>query len=156
MNNTAYIITKTQSTDDPPFELLLLADETREAIEKYLYDSDVYLVKENLKPVAVFALCAVNDTELEIKNIAVSEKLQGKGIGSYLINEIARIARQGNYQSLIVGTPDVSFKQIHFYEKNGFKKYDVKKNYYIDHYTQPIIEDGVMLLDMMMLKMKLN
>ena len=56
-----------------PFDLLLLADETEEAIEKYIYDSDIYLVfpKDGSKPIAIFALYKLNDSEIEIKNMAV-------------------------------------------------------------------------------------
>ena len=33
--------------DKLPYKLLLLADETKEAIDKYVYDSDVFLAKIN-------------------------------------------------------------------------------------------------------------
>lgn len=150
-------ITKLQSADNLPFDLLLLADETIEAIEKYIYASDVYVVKEeeHLQPSAVFVLYKISDAEIEIKNIAVSEALQDRGIGSFLIDEIKRIATAGKYESIIAGTPDRSIREIRFYEKNGFKKYGVRKDFFIDNYVDPIIEDGVMLRDMVMLRMKL-
>jgi ribosomal protein S18 acetylase RimI-like enzyme len=157
MKNSGYKISKLESKDDLPFHLLLLADETIEAIKKYIYDSDVYVVTMNgeVEPVAVFALYKSSDTEIEIKNIAVSEALQGKGIGSYLLREAKRIAKQGNFKSIIVGTPDCSFKQIKFYEKNGFIKYDIKKDFFVTNYTDPIIEEGIMLRNMLMLKLNL-
>ncbi|MDM1390545.1 hypothetical protein HX052_11295 [Myroides marinus] len=37
-----------------PYSLLLLADETVNAINKYVYDSDVYVLKEQEKELAVF------------------------------------------------------------------------------------------------------
>ncbi|MGE5107107.1 MAG: GNAT family N-acetyltransferase, partial [Sphingobacteriales bacterium] len=110
---------------------------------------------DQLKPIAVFALYKINDTDIEIKNIAVSENLQSKGIGSFLIGEIKRIATKGNYKNIIVGTADSGYRQINFYERNGFSKYDIKKNFFIENYSEPIIENGIMLRDMVMLKMKL-
>jgi ribosomal protein S18 acetylase RimI-like enzyme len=157
MKNLIYKITKLSSTDELPFDLLLLADETKEAIEKYIYNSEVYVVKNpQLISVAVFVLYKLNETEIEIKNIAVSETIQGKGIGSFLIDEIRRIVTKEDYKTIIVGTPEVSYRQINFYKKNGFSKYAVKKNFFIENYTEPIIEDGILLKDMVMLKLEVD
>ena len=154
MKNSKYNISKVQSKNNLPFHLLLLADETIEAIGKYIYDSDVYVVNtnEHIQPIAVVALYKRNDKEIEIKNIAVSEVSQGRGIGSHLISEIKRIARRENFNSIIVGTPDCAFREIKFYEQNGFTKYDVKKDFFVESYSKPIIENGIMLRDMIMLK----
>jgi len=157
MKNINCKISKLESKNDIPFDLLLLADETIEAIEKYIYNSDIYVVTENaqINPIAVFALYKINNTEIEIKNIAVSESLQGKGIGSYLVSEIKRIAKRENFNTITVGTPDSSYREIKFYEKNGFTKFDIKKDFFVENYPEPIIENGIMLRDMIMLKSNL-
>jgi ribosomal protein S18 acetylase RimI-like enzyme len=136
-----------------PFELLLLADETVEAIEKYVYTSDVYTVSidDNEAPVAAFVLSRLNTTEAELKNIAVAPTFQGKGVGSILITEIREICRNSGFRKLWVGTPDSAIQQINFYEKNGFVRDGIKKNFFIDNYPDPIWEDGIMLKDMLML-----
>lgn len=156
MKGKNYKITKIRPEDDPPFDLLLLADETIEAIEKYIYNSDVYVASESglSKPIAVFVLSKISDTEIEIKNIAVAENSQGTGVGSFLIDQIKAIAFRGGYKSIIVGTPDSAHSQIRFYEKNGFVKYGLKKDFFIKNYPKPIIEDGILLKDMLMLRMK--
>ena len=102
------------------------------------------------------ALYKRNDKEIEIKNVAVSEALQSRGIGSYLISEIKRIARRENFNSIIVGTPDCAFREIKFYEQNGFTKYDVRKDFFVESYSKPIIENGIMLRDMIMLRATLQ
>src|SRR5262245_19206575 len=119
-----YKVSKLQSKNDIPFDLLLLADETIEAIEKYIYNSDVYIVtdSEQAQTIAVFVLYKISNAEIEIKNMAVAEALQGRGIGSYLISEIRSIAKNENFNKIIVGTPDGALRQINFYEKNGFIK----------------------------------
>ena len=67
MKKSKYNISKVQSKNNLPFHLLLLADETIEAIGKYIYDSDVYVVNtnEHIQPIAVFALYKRNDKEIE-------------------------------------------------------------------------------------------
>lgn len=154
MSNMHYKIRKLSQTQDLPFDLLLLADETMKAIEKYIYDSDVYVAveNENSQPIAVFALYKRSDKDIEIKNISVSEQRQNTGIGSFLIREIRRIAIAAKYENILVGTPDSSARQINFYEKNGFRKYDLRKDFFVQNYPAPIIENGVMLKDMVMLK----
>jgi ribosomal protein S18 acetylase RimI-like enzyme len=149
-------INNVKSIDKIHFDLLLLADETKVAIEKYIYTSDVYVVTKTtqLHPIAIFALATVNENQMEIKNIAVFQELQGKGIGSFLISEIKRIAREKNYKSIVVGTPDCSYRQISFYQRNGFFKYDIKKDFFIDNYSEPIIENGILLRDMVMLMLE--
>ena len=150
-------IIKIKPKDDIPLRLLLLADETEEAIEKYIFDCEVYVATKDgqTEPIAVFALYKINNTEIEIKNIAVSEVLQRKGVGSYLINEIKKIAKRQNFKRIIVGTPDYPSKELRFYQKNGFVKYGIRKNFFVDNYAQPIIENGVRLKDMTILKLDL-
>jgi ribosomal protein S18 acetylase RimI-like enzyme len=157
MNRTEYEIVKLQPGRSLPFHLLLLADETLEAIEKYIYTSDVYLVKRKngTETIAAFALYKISNAEIEIKNIAVLESLQGQGIGSQVLDEIKRISIANHYKRIIVGTPDGSSRLIHFYEKNGFIRYAVRKDFFIKNYPDPIIENGITLRNMVMLKLDL-
>lgn len=150
--NPAYKLELIQTDVLPPYDLLLLADETCSAIDKYVFDSDVYVLKQGRCELAVFCLYRVDEDTLEIKNIAVSSELQGKGIGSVLIREILMLAKAANYSRLIVGTAECGVDQIRFYERNGFVKYAVKKDFFIHNYEEPIIENGIQLRDMVMLQ----
>jgi ribosomal protein S18 acetylase RimI-like enzyme len=137
-----------------PYNLLLLADETKEGIHKYLFESEVYIAKlsDSEAIIGVFCLYPVNASTIEIMNIAVSEQYQNTGIGSRLLAESLKIAKEQGYKEIIVGTADCGLKQIRFYEKNGFVKYDIRKNYFTDIYDTPIYENGIQLKDMVMLR----
>lgn len=154
----SYYIRKLENSELIPFDLLLLADETKEAIEKYIYNSIIYLLyhEDNLQPIGVAALYKIDQLEIEIKNIAVLAAYRGKGLGSFLVEKIKEIASNNHYRTMIVGTADTGKMEISFYEKNGFKKYDVRKDFFIENYKKPIIENGVMLRDMVMLKTELG
>jgi ribosomal protein S18 acetylase RimI-like enzyme len=143
---------KLQANDEIPFQLLLLADETVEAIEKYIYNCDVFVLKKDDLLIAVFALLKIDEHEIEIKNIAVDNNFQGQGIGSLLLSNIKAIAKETFFKRIIVGTPDISHLQINFYEKNGFVKCGIRKNFFIENYKLPIIENGIRLKDMQMLE----
>ena len=156
MSTQKYQIRGLGQTEPIPFGLLLLADETKEAIEKYAYDSDIYLVyaSEDPDPMGVFALCRLSETELEIKNMGVLEAFRNQGVGSFLIEKIKEIASERKYKEVIVGTPATGIREIRFYERNGFSKYAVKKNFFIENYAEPIVENGILLRDMVMLRAK--
>ena len=156
MENQDLRLHRLNYSESIPFELLLHADENEEAIRKYIYDSVIYTVycNKSPRPIGVFALYRINETILEIKNIGIRESFRRVGIGSFLINSIKEIARKENYSEIIVGTADTGIKQIRFYEKNGFTTYALKENFFIENYSEPIVEDGVTLKDMIMLKTK--
>jgi ribosomal protein S18 acetylase RimI-like enzyme len=156
--DTAIVIEKLSETDKFPLHLLLLADETVAVINKYLYTSDVYVAKEVLSEhvIAVFVLQKINMNEIEIKNIAVDDAYQGRGIGSYLVDKIKQIAREEGMQILWVGTPDSATRQLNFYLRNGFRKAGVRINFFLENYPEPIYENGILLRDMAMLQILLT
>ena len=147
-------IEKISDKDSIPYSLLLLADETTDAVNKYIHDSDIYIAKENTgdEPIAVYVLQQVNEVTVEIKNIAVSETFQNRGIGRLLMNSIIAQAKEGGYREVIVGTAGTGARQLRFYEKNGFKVFGIKKDFFINNYPQPIYEHGIQLRDMAMLR----
>lgn len=154
MQKEQYSLIQLSAEDTIPYELLLLADETREAIDKYIGDSMVFVLQSTTSndAGAAFALYPINAEELELKNIAVAENLQGAGIGSYLITEIKKIAKDAGYNTLWVGTPDTAVRELNFYKKNGFEDAYIKENFFLENYTEPIYNNGVLLKDMAMLK----
>ncbi|ASK32113.1 GNAT family N-acetyltransferase [Chryseobacterium sp. T16E-39] len=141
-----------ETDEEIPYELLLLADETIEAIHQYIFRCDVYVLKKGQQSIAVMALFRSSDTELEIKNIAVADPYQNKGIGGILIRNAKKIAKQNHYSSLLVGTSDTGFQQIRFYEKNGFVKKTIRKDFFIENYPAPIFENDLQMRDMIVLE----
>ena len=129
--------------------LLFLADEQEDMIEKYLDKGTMYVLEDD----GIKGECVVTDEGngvLEIKNIATSPEFQGKGYGRLLIDFIAD-KYAGIYTTLQVGTGD-SPLTIPFYEKCGFKRHHLIKNFFLDNYDHPIFEEGVQLIDMVYLR----
>lgn len=134
-----------------PYPLLLLADETKEAINQYIFNSDLYLLNNGTENIAVMALYKKSNSELEIKNVAVIESYRSKGLGGILMDKAKEIAKENHYKTLTVGTSDTGFQQIRFYEKNGFIKNGVLKDFFIENYPDPIYENGLQMKDMILL-----
>ncbi|MGK6343773.1 GNAT family N-acetyltransferase [Chryseobacterium sp. DT-3] len=151
-----FVFNKIEPGTDIPYELLLLADETIEAINQYIFDCSVCLLNDGLQNIAVMALYPNSSTELEIKNIAVIESYRSQGIGSILIDKAKETAKENGCTTLTVGTSDTGFQQIRFYEKNGFVKKGIRKNFFTDHYPFPIYENGLQMRDMIILSHDLS
>ena len=133
-------------------DLLLLADEQENMIDKYLEDGDMYaLYDDDLKTVCVVA--AIDEETCELKNIATYPKYQGKGYARVLIRYISDLYKD-SYKTMFVGTGEVP-SILSFYESCGFEISHRIKNFFTDNYDHPMFEEGVQLIDMVHLKKEL-
>lgn len=146
-------ITKIEDNNKINFmDLLLLADEELEMIEKYLLCGEMFaLYDDDLKSVCV--VTRENDDVCELKNIATYEKWHGKGYGSKLLNYIFSYYKN-KYTTMLVGTGDIPWI-LQFYQKNGFRSSHRIKDFFTDNYDHPMFEDGVQLVDMVYLSKSL-
>jgi N-acetylglutamate synthase-like GNAT family acetyltransferase len=135
-----------------PYDLLLLADETIESINKYIHQSDIYVLERESVMIAVFALQPISDKTVEIKNIAVETAFQGQGIGQRLLKDAIDLAKSNGFKEIIIGTGDAGIMQLYLYQKVGFEIYDIKHRFFIDNFPEPIFENGIQLKHMIMLK----
>ena len=132
--------------------LLLLADEQENMVDRYLERGTMYVLDDN----GTKAECVVTDEGngiLEIKNIATDPNSQRRGYGKALIDFISS-KYQGKYSVLQAGTGD-SPLTVPFYEKCGFSRSHVVKNFFTDNYDHPIYEGGIQLKDMVYLRKRL-
>lgn len=129
-------------------DLLLLADEQEDMIDKYLDRGIMYILDDN----GIKCECVITDEGngvLEFKNIATVSNCQGKGYAKAMIDFIISKYRN-DYSILQVGTGD-SPMTIPFYEKCGFVRTHVIPNFFTDNYHHPIFEEGIQLIDMVYL-----
>ena len=98
-------------------------------------------------------VCGYNGCKLtvEIKNVAVKPEFQGQGIGSYLIENVVQIASLNRQKSICIGTANSSLGQLYLYQKLGFDISEIRKNFFIDNYKEPIYENGIQAKHMIML-----
>ena len=107
-------------------ELLLLADEQEDMIDRYLERGDMFVLYDD----GLKALCV--------------------GYGKRLIEFLFEYY-QGKCSEMLVGTGDVPSSRS-FYEHCGFAISHRIKNFFTDNYDHPMYEDGVQLVDMIYLK----
>ncbi|SHK16220.1 GNAT family N-acetyltransferase [Hespellia stercorisuis] len=129
-------------------ELLLLADEQEDMIDKYLERGEMFVLDDD----GIKAECVVTkegDGIYELKNIAVSPEAQRKGYGKSLIQYA--FSHYADCRYMLVGTGDVP-SSLGFYRSCGFGESHRIKNFFTDNYDHLIFEDGKQLVDMVYLK----
>ena len=134
-------------------DLLLLADEKEDMIDRYLPDGDLFALYDgDLKSICV--VVPVNSETCELKNIATYQKYQGKGYGRALINFIFDFYKN-DYKTMLVGTGETP-AILSFYESCGFEKSHRVKNFFTDNYDLPMFDGDIKLVDMIYLKKELQ
>ena len=111
-------------------DLLLEADPSKDMINDYLRDGELFVLtyKEKVACVAV-----------------VIKEYRGQGYGKKMLKYLADNYKQ-KYNKMLVGTSE---NNIPFYVKQGFDKYEKTiKNYFVDNYDEEIIDGDVHCIDM--------
>jgi GNAT superfamily N-acetyltransferase len=130
-------------------DLLLLADEQENMIDKYLPAGDLFaLYDDDLKSVCVVVM--IDDETCELKNIATYPKFQGKGYGRALIHFISDFYKNG-CKTMLVGTGETP-AILSFYNSCGFEMSHRVKNFFTDNYDHPMFDGDIQLVDMIYLK----
>src|SRR5882724_3087867 len=109
-------ISQLGKSEEIPYALLLDADPSKELIEKYLKSSEIYVARLANEIIGVYVLYPINSEKAEIKNIAVEEKFQGKGVGKLLLEDAFKLAKAKGYKQLIIGTGNSSVGQLYLYQ----------------------------------------
>lgn len=134
-------------------ELLLLADESMDMIEKYLRRGEMFALYDK-RGEDVKTICVVTNEgggNYELKNIATKPEFQGMGYGKKMLSFLIWRYR-GSGAALLVGTGD-SPDTIGFYNSRGFVYSHTVKDFFTDNYDHPMfLEDGKQLTDMIYLK----
>lgn len=131
--------------------LLLEADPSREMIEKYLDDGELYTLTVNGQTAAVAVVTQRGDSDWELKNLAVAPEMRGKGYGARLLGHLFRVL-SARCDRLFVGT---SAGNVAFYERFGFVRDGVIEGFFETNYPEPIMENGKALKDMIVLAKRL-
>ena len=130
-----------------PMALLLLADPNEEAIFEYLTTSELLIAKVDGEIAGIIVLKTFNNTMSEIMNLAVDENYQRRGIGRKLITAALDHAKNAGIRSVKIATGNSSIHQLKLYQSCGFMIDQVIENYFVEHYPDPIYEDGIQCTD---------
>ena len=125
-------------------DLLLLADEQENMIDKYLDRGTLFaLYDDDLKSICV--VTSEGNGVYEIQSLATYKIFQGKGYGKYLVSYVCNYYKD-KANTMLVGTGDIPWI-VSFYKRCGFVFLHRLENYFLENYDKPIFEAGVQLKD---------
>ena len=137
-----------------PMALLLEADPSEDSIESYLDESWCYAVKQGNRILGVCVVKLIGENVAEIFNVSVSPAHQQRGIGSKVLAFALKQLAQHDVKRVELGTGTFGY-QLTYYQRAGFRVDSVIKNHFIDHYPEPIFENGIQHQDMLRLYIEL-
>ena len=138
-----------------PITLLLLADPSEAKIRAYLPQSRCFVAHQGGSLVAACTVQTLADGAHELMSIAVPEDQHRRGYGSALLRWVIDAYRSAGAQQLVVGTGSFGY-QLTFYQRHGFRVSGIARDFFVQHYPEPIVEDGIQLRDMLRLSLLLQ
>ena len=139
------VIKKEKDNKEQYMDLLLEADPSKEMIQKYLKDGELFVLTYKDEIACVAVVTKVDNDTIELKNIVTKKEYRGKGLGKKMLKYLADNYKQ-KYNKMLVGTKE---NNIPFLVKQGFDKYEKTiKNFFADNYNEEIWDDNLHCIDM--------
>ena len=101
--------------------------------QELLCDNSHFIVAKNEDEIIGFAGFKVLLEDADLMNIVVKKSYRNKGVGSLLLKNLMDLFFSFSLVSLYLEVNENNFPAIRLYQKFGFKKIDVRKNYYPNH-----------------------
>ena len=133
--------------EEPPWELLLLADPSEEMVRGYLTRSELFGCFSGKACIAVAAVVSQGEGVCELKNLAVVPPRQRHGIGRLLLDYVCDCCAE-NFRVMEVGTGNSSIGNQHFYRSMGFHRFRTDRGFFLRNYPEPIEESGLLCTDL--------
>ncbi len=154
-----------------PFELIAIPMPEAEALLSVLRDAEEgeERIRAALLDPACVAYAARVDGQLvgaavvrwdkdeasEILYIAVIAEQRKKGYGKQIIAALQAELRERGGRGLLVGTANSSLENMLFYQRCGFRMFEVRRDYFA-YIQPPLRECGVVMRDMLVLRYDLE
>ncbi len=91
----------------------------------------------------------------EIVYIAVAPDWRGRGYGKQIMRFFLEELRKRGGHALLVGTANAAIDNIAFYQKCGFRLFEIRRDYFA-YIQPPMAENGIVLRDMIVLRYDLE
>jgi ribosomal protein S18 acetylase RimI-like enzyme len=106
---------------------LVLSDPQGEIIDK---GGMIFYAKYDNKIVGTISLLKIDETTFELSKMAVTDSVQGLGIGQKLLEHCLKIAKQKGIEKLILYSNRKLFPALYLYTKFGFQEVSLEEGIY--------------------------
>jgi ribosomal protein S18 acetylase RimI-like enzyme len=139
--------------------LFALAEDSEQELDAYVDAGRVLVAVENDAVIGHLQLTETRDpSELEIKNTAVDEAHQRRGIGRALMEAAIEVARDDGRSSLVVATAAADIGNLRFYQRLGFRMRSLERDAFTPAtgYEPGLRIDGIELRDRVWFERRLD
>jgi GNAT superfamily N-acetyltransferase len=134
------------------------AEDSAVQLDSYIDDGRVLVAWRGTTPVGHLQLVPTGEGTVELKNMAVVERMRGTGIGRTLVETaLASAAREGATR-MLVATAAADIGNLRFYQRCGFRFASIEHDAFTPDtgYPERIVVDGVPLRDRVWLEQPLG
>lgn len=110
-----------------PNDLIQLSNPKEEILDKGGF---IYYARYNSEVVGTFSLMKVDAGVYELAKMAVTDRVQGLGIGNALMQHCISEAKRLRVEKLVLYSNKSLASAIHLYEKYGFNEIDMERGHY--------------------------
>ena len=103
-------------------------------------ENSYYLVAEFNSEIVGYAGMKIVLDEADIMNIVTKKDARNFGIASAIFEQLINVAHSKGLHKLTLEVDENNFPAIHLYEKFGFKRIAIRKNYYSNSHTAIIMQ----------------
>jgi GNAT superfamily N-acetyltransferase len=131
----------------PLFEL---AEDSAIQLDSYLASGRVLVALLGTEVIGHLQLVETGrSAEAEIKNMAVAEDHQGRGVGARLVRAAAELAAAEARSTLVVAAAAADIGNLRFYQRQGFRMHSVERDAFTPAtgYPPGLHIDGIELRD---------
>ena len=131
-------------------ELFELAEDSPAALDSYLELGRVLVAVEGGAVVGHLQLVDTGRPgQVELKNMAVREQMQGRGIGRRLVEAAVELVASGATTEMLVATAAADIGNLSFYQRQGFRMRSIERDAFTPAtgYPTDIHMDGIPLRD---------
>lgn len=132
-------------------DLFELADDSPSEIDGYIEQGRV-LVARNREGAIVGHLQLIPTTDpavAEIKNVAVREEAQGRGVGGLLVEHAVEVCRDEQARAVTLVTAIADVDVLRFYQRHGFRAEAIEPDLFTPAHGYPadLEVDGIQVRD---------
>ncbi|WP_214470011.1 GNAT family N-acetyltransferase [Mesorhizobium sp. dw_380] len=135
---------------DALLPLFALADDSPTQIVSYIRVGEVLVACEGGEVIGHAQIVETGDAgTFELKSVAVTQALQGEGVGRALVAAVIRRCRERNGRRLIVSTATADIGNLRFYQRQGFRMCRIVQDAFgpSTGYPEGLLVDGIPLRD---------
>lgn len=147
---------RVQTPSEDQYALLLLADPSQRLLASYVPKSHVYAANDRSGLAGMLVLRSRSNQVIEIMNVAVTPAKQHQGYGRALLTFARQWAIERGYRTVRIATGTTSLWQLYLYQQCGFRVVAVERDYFTANYSHPIVENGLVLRDRLVLELPIT